>query len=87
MSWSKKQAARDLREQAAQITDDEEVALVQSIADYVEATADTGDGLRPGAEKRLLSEVAMAYAEGYEHATGDRPREAWAALRKVGLSL
>ena len=86
MSWSKEDAVRVLRASAEAIEDDEEVTLVQTVADYIESTADHR-GIKGQQQKELLSEVAMAYVEGYEHATGDRPREAWVALRAAGLSL
>jgi hypothetical protein len=85
-AWSKADAVRVLRTSAGAIEDDEQVALVQSIADYIDSTADHR-GISGGQQKLLLSEVAMAYVEGYEHGTGERAREAWTALRAAGLSL
>ena len=85
--------ARELRDIAANLTDEEHVTLVQSVADYIESTADyTGRTIGSGAVARispreLYAEIAMAYVEGYEHATGTTAREAARAIRAVGLSI
>lgn len=83
-TWDKAQALKVLRTGAAAIEDDEQVTLVQSIAGYIDSTANHRGVSNP---REVLAEIAMAYVEGYEHATGERAREAWVALRAAGLTL
>lgn len=72
-------AAGRLRLIATTEPDDDAVALLQAIADYIDSTAD-------GYSRETYAEIAMAYREGYEHATADTLRIE-SALRAAGLSL
>lgn len=82
-TWSKNNAVRTLWMSVATITDDDEAMLVQAVANYVDSTAEH----RSVDQRVLLTEVAMAYLEGYQHATANRAREAWAAIRSAGLTI
>jgi len=78
-SSGRQERARKLRDLAATLTDDDAVVTAQTIADYIESTA---DDLTPAA----YAEIAMAYAEGLEWAFGERNRDLWRALHAAGLT-
>ena len=83
-SFNPSDAAKDLRDLAAQLIDDEEeLTLTQTVADYLDSTVIANNPT----DRSIYSEIAFAYLEGYEHATGTRPREATRALRAAGLSI
>lgn len=79
MTYSTRDATKSLRRSAETEPDEDRATLIQSIADYIESTAD-------GYSRETYAEVAQGYIAGYEHATGEAARIGY-ALRAAGLNL